>query len=264
MAAKPTEGATEVRAASAPTTGLRPVPLPRFAGEEILILSPDEISALVVSLVVSLRAVAVALPLAIATAWALARGRFIGRTALDLLVHTPLVLPPVLVGYVLLLLLGVRGPLGSLLDHSLHIRLPFTSAGASLAAGVMAFPLMVRAVRLSLEAVDPALEIAARSLGAGWADRMATIVLPLAAPGVVAAAVVGFAACLGEFGAVITFAANVPGVTQTLPLAIYTTLQTPGAEASAGRLAILSFTLAIVALGLSEWLARKARAWSGR
>jgi molybdate transport system permease protein len=159
---------------------------------------------------------------------------------------------------------GLHGPVGGLLDRALHIRLPFTSSGASLAAGVMAFPLMVRAVRLSLEAVDPALETAARSLGAGWWDRMASIVLPLAAPGVLAAAVVGFAACLGEFGAVITFAANVPGVTQTLPLAIYTVLQTPGAEASAARLAAISFTLAVVALGLSEWLARKARAWSGR
>jgi molybdate transport system permease protein len=227
-------------------------------------MTPDEISALVVSLVVSLRAVAVALPLAIAVGWTLARGRFFGRTALDVLVHTPLVLPPVLVGYILLLVFGLHGPVGSLLDR-VHIRLPFTSSGASLAAGVMAFPLMVRAVRLSLEAVDPALETAARSLGAGWWDRMATVVLPLAAPGVVAAAVVGFAACLGEFGAVITFAANVPGVTQTLPLAIYTTLQTPGAEASAARLAAISFALAIVALGLSEWLARKARAWgSGR
>ncbi|MGC1304556.1 MAG: molybdate ABC transporter permease subunit [Caulobacteraceae bacterium] len=227
-------------------------------------MTPDEISALIVSLVVSLRAVIIALPLAIAVAWALARGRFAGRTILDLLVHSPLVLPPVLVGYVLLVLLGVHGPLGGLLYGAFHIRLPFTSAGASLAAGVMAFPLMVRAVRLSLEAVDPALEVAARSLGAGWWDRMISIVLPLAAPGVVAAAVVGFAACLGEFGAVITFAANVPGVTQTLPLAIYTTLQTPGAEASAARLATISFTLAIVALGASEWLARKARAWSGR
>ncbi|WP_158916181.1 molybdate ABC transporter permease subunit [Caulobacter sp. S45] len=227
-------------------------------------MTPDETSALIVSLIVSLRAVIVALPLAIAVAWLLARGRFVGRTALDLLVHTPLVLPPVLVGYGLLVLLGVHGPVGALLDRTLHIRLPFTSAGASLAAGVMAFPLMVRAVRLSLEAVDPALEIAARSLGAGWADRMLSVTLPLAAPGVIAAAIVGFAACLGEFGAVITFAANVPGVTQTLPMAIYSTLQTPGAEASAGRLAAISFTLAIVALGLSEWLARKARAWSGR
>ena len=229
-----------------------------------MILTADETSALVVSLVVSLRAVAVALPLAVAVAWLLARGRFVGRTALDLLVHTPLVLPPVLVGYGLLLAFGVRGPVGALLDHAFHLRLPFTSAGASLAAGTMAFPLMVRAVRLSLEAVDPALEVAARSLGAGWADRMASVVLPLAAPGVVAAAVVGFAACLGEFGAVITFAADVPGVTQTLPLAIYTVLQTPGAQASAGRLALISFTLAVVALGLSEGLARRARAWSGR
>jgi molybdate transport system permease protein len=227
-------------------------------------LSADETAALVVSLVVAARAVLVALPLAVATAWVLARGRFIGRTALDLLVHTPLVLPPVLVGYGLLLLFGRHGVLGYPLDQALHVHLPFTSAGASLASGVMAFPLMVRAVRQGLEAVDPKLEIAARSLGAGWADRLVSVVLPLAAPGILAAAVVGFAACLGEFGAVITFAANVPGVTETLPLAIYTVLQTPGAEASAGRLALVSFTLAVTALAVSELLVRRVRVWSGR
>jgi molybdate transport system permease protein len=225
--------------------------------------TPDELTAIRTSLVVGGRAVAVALPLAVATAWLLARGRFFGRTALDLLVLTPMVLPPVLVGFLLLLAFGVHGPVGALLDR-IHIRLAFTSAGASLAAGVMAFPMMVRSVRLSLEAVDPAIETAARSLGAGWLDRAVTIVLPLAAPGVLSAAIVGFAACLGEFGAVVTFAANVPGETQTLPLAIYAALQTPGGDATALKLAGVSFTIALAALATSELLARRARAWIGR
>lgn len=225
--------------------------------------TPDELTAIWTSLVVGTRAVAVALPLAIAVAWLLARGRFFGRTALDLLVLTPMVLPPVLVGYLLLLVFGVQGPVGSLLDR-VHIRLAFTSSGASLAAGVMAFPLMVRSVRLSLEAVDPALEAAAKSLGAGWWDRTFTIVLPLAAPGLLAALIVGFAACLGEFGAVITFAANVPGRTQTLPLAIYSALQTPGGDATALKLAAVSFLIALLALAASELLARSARQWIRR
>lgn len=209
------------------------------------------------------RAVAVALPLAVLTAWALSRGRFFGRTALDLLVHTPMVLPPVLVGYVLLLVFGVQGPVGAWLDRSFGVRLVFTSAGASLAAGVMAFPLMVRAVRLSMDAVDPKLEAAARSLGAGPLDRFVSIVLPLAAPGVISAAIIGFAACLGEFGAVITFAANIPGETQTLPLAIYAALQSPGGDATAAKLAGVSFAIAVLALVASEILARRARAWIG-
>ncbi len=224
----------------------------------------DEISAIWTSLIVGLRAVVVALPLAVLMAWTLARGRFFGRTALDLLVHTPMVLPPVLVGYVLLLIFGVQAPVGGFLDRVFHLRLVFTSSGASLAAAVIAFPLMVRSVRLSLEAVDPAIEIAARSLGAGRLDRLATIVLPLALPGVLSAAIVGFAACLGEFGAVITFAANVPGRTQTLPLAIYSALQSPDGDAAAFKLAGVSFAIAVAALAASEALARKARAWTGR
>ena len=226
-------------------------------------LGPDETAAVWTSLSVAFRAVAVALPLAVATAWLLSRGRFLGRTALDLLVHTPMVLPPVLVGYALLLLFGVQGPLGRVLA-GVGVRLAFTTSGAALAAGVMAFPLMVRSVRLSLEAVDPAVEIAARSLGAGLLDRMTSVVLPLAAPGILSAAIVGFAACLGEFGAVITFAANVPGRPQTLPLAIYSALQEPGGDAVAFRLAAISFAIAIVALALSEALSRRARAWIGR
>ncbi len=225
--------------------------------------SPDELSAIWVSLVVAVRAVALALPLALVVAWLLARGRFPGRGVLDVLVYAPLVLPPVLVGYVLLLLFGVRGPLGAPMLAMFRVRLAFSSAGASLAAGVSAFPLMVRPIRQALEAADPALETAARSLGAGLFDRLASVTLPLAAPGIVSAAVVGFAACLGEFGAVITFAANVPGVTQTLPLAIYTALQTPGGEATAAKLACVSFAIAVLALALSNRLAERARRWSG-
>jgi molybdate transport system permease protein len=228
-----------------------------------LALSPDELAAVRTSLVVGLRATAVALPLAVLTALALVRGRFRGRGVLNAAAHAPLVLPPVVVGYILLLAFGVNGPLGRLLD-GMGVRLVFTSAGASLAAGVMAFPLMVRAVALSLEAVDTRLEEAARSLGAGPLDRFLTVTLPLAAPGVLAAAIVGFAACLGEFGAVITFAANVPGQTQTLPLAIYAALQSPGGDAAAMRLAGLSFAIAVAALALSEWVARRAARWIGR
>jgi molybdate transport system permease protein len=227
-------------------------------------LTETEWTALVASLVVGARAVAIGLPLAVATAWLLARTRFPGRALLDALVHAPLVLPPVVVGYVLLLTFGVQGPLGRWLESAFGTRLVFTSAGASLAAGVMAFPIMVRAVRLSIEAIDPGLELAARSLGAGRLDRFFSITLPLAMPGVIAAAIVGFAACLGEFGAVITFAANVPGETQTLPLAIYGALQTPGGEAAALRLALLSLTIALAALLLADWLGRRARRWSAR
>jgi molybdate transport system permease protein len=226
------------------------------------LLTAEEWQALRTSLVVGLRAVAVGLPLAFAAAWVLSHGRFRGRAALDTLVHAPLVLPPVVVGYALLLMFGVQGVLGRWLDATFDTRLVFTSAGASLAAGVMAFPMMVRAIRLSLEAIDPGLGLAARSLGAGRWDRFRTVTLPLALPGLLAAAVVGFAACLGEFGAVITFAANVPGETQTLPLAIYSALQTPGGERTALRLACISLVLAIGALWLAEVLGRRARRWA--
>ena len=227
-------------------------------------LSPDELSALWISVVVAVRAVAVGLPLALLTAWVLARGRFPGRAALNVLVYAPLVSPPVLIGYVLLLVFGVRGPLGAPLLALFGVRLAFTSAGASLAAGVGAFPLMVRPIRQALDAIDPSLEVAARSLGAGLWDRLTSVTLPLAAPGIISAAVIGFAACLGEFGAVITFAANIPGVTQTLPLAIYSALQTPGGEATAAKLACVSFAVAALALGVSEHLSSRTRRWSDR
>ena len=224
---------------------------------EVAGLSPDEWQAVRLSLLVAGRSVAFGLPLAVAAAFVLARGRFVGRPLLDALVHLPLVLPPVVVGWGLLLVFGVRGPVGSLLQDWFGVRLVFTTAGASLATAVMAFPLMVRAIRLSLESVDTGLEDAARTLGAGPFDRFVTVTLPLMAPGVLAGAVLAFAAGLGEFGAVITFASNIPGETQTLPLAIYAATQVPGGEATAARLSAVSFTLAIAGLLLSELIARR-------
>jgi len=222
-------------------------------------LTPDEWQAVRLSLSVASRSVAFGLPLAILAAYALARGRFVGRAVLDALVLLPLVMPPVVVGWGLLLLFGVRGPLGALLQDWFGVRLVFTTAGAALATAVMSFPLMVRAIRLSLEGVDPGLEAAARTLGAGPLDRFVTVTLPLMAPGVLAGAVVAFAAGLGEFGAVITFASNIPGETQTLPLAIYAATQAPGGEATAAKLSAVSFVLAIAGLLLSELIARRMR-----
>jgi len=227
-------------------------------------LEASELQALLTSLAVAGRAILWALPLAVLVAWRLSRPRTAGHFLLNALAHAPLVLPPVVVGYVLLLLFGIKGPLGGPLFRLLHVRLAFTGWGAALAAGVMAFPLMVRALRLSFEAIDPGLEVAARSLGARPLDRFFSIALPLAAPGVAAAAIVGFAACLGEFGAVITFAANIPGQTQTLPLAIYAALQAPGGDAMALRLSLISFGIAILALFASEALARRAQRLAGR
>src|SRR5215831_9360684 len=218
-----------------------------------------ELDALRLSLEVALRSVAFSLPLAVLIAWLLTRTRFPGRTLFDAFVHLPLVLPPVAVGYALLLLLGVRGPIGGWLRSHFGIELPFTTAGAALATAVMTFPLLVRAIRLSLEHVDPGLEEAARTLGAGPLDRFASVTLPLMLPGILAGAVTAFAAGLGEFGAVITFASNVPGVTRTLPLALYTAMQSPGGDALALRLAILSFALGILGLLASELLVRRVR-----
>ncbi len=222
-------------------------------------LTPDEWQAVRLSLVVAGRSVMFGLPLAILAALAIARGRFPGRALLDAVVHLPLVLPPVVVGWGLLLLFGVRGPVGAWLLDWFGVRLVFTTAGAALATAVMAFPLMVRAIRLSLEGVDPGLEAAARTLGAGPVDRFVTVTLPLMAPGILAGAVVAFAAGLGEFGAVITFASSIPGQTQTLPLAIYAATQSPGGEATAAKLSLVSFTLAIGGLLLSEVIARRMR-----
>lgn len=227
-------------------------------------LSDPEWLAVLTSLGVALRALVFTLPLAIGLGWLLARKRFVGRTLLDALVHSPLVLPPVVVGYLLLLTFGVQGPIGQWLDAAFGVRLVFTTNGAALAAGIVALPIMVRTIRLSLESIDPRLEMAARCLGAKSLDRFVTITLPLALPGILSAAVLGFAICLGEFGAVITFAANVPGETQTLALAIYGALQTPGGEPMAMRLALISVAMALLALLTAEWLGRRAQRWTGR
>ncbi len=222
-------------------------------------VSETELDALLLSLSVAARSVVFSLPIAIAVAWLLSRTRFAGRTLFDAFVHLPLVLPPVVVGYLLLLLFGVRGPLGGWLYDTFGIRLAFTSAGAALATAVMSFPLVVRSVRLSLEGMDRGLEEAARTLGAGPVDRFFSITLPLIAPGILAGAVTAFAAGLGEFGAVITFAANIPGETRTLPLALYTALQTPDGDALAARLALLSFLLGLAGLLAAELISRRLR-----
>jgi len=216
------------------------------------------------TLVVAARAVGCGLPVAVLTAWVLARCRFPGRSLLNAVVHLPLVVPPVVTGWLLLLVFGLRGPVGSLLFAWFGIRLVFTTAGATLACAVMTFPVMVRSVRLALEAVDPGLEQAARSLGAGRLDRLMTVTLPLASPGILVGAIVGFATCLGEFGAVITFAANIPGATQTLPLAIYAALQVPGGEAKAAALCLVSLLLALTGLLLSEVIGKRLNAAIGR
>jgi molybdate transport system permease protein len=213
---------------------------------------------------VAARAVGFGLPLAVVTSWVLTRYRFPGRPVLSALVHLPLVLPPVVTGWLLLIIFGIRGPVGSLLYDWFGIRLVFTTAGASLAAGTMIFPVMVRAIRLSLETADLGLEQAARTLGAGRLDRLFNITLPLASPGILVGGIVGYATCLGEFGAVITFAANIPGQTQTLPLAIYTALQVPGGEATAAKLSLVSLSLALVGLLLSEWIGKRLHAALGR
>ena len=210
------------------------------------------------------RAVGFGLPLAVLTAWVLARRRFPGHGILNAAVHLPLVLPPVVTGWLLLVLFGIRGPIGSLLLSWFGIRLVFSTAGASLACAVMTFPVMVRSVRIALEAADTGLEQAARTLGAGWFDRLVHVTLPLASPGILVGAIVGYATCLGEFGAVITFAANIPGQTQTLPLAIFAALQQPGGEARAAQLSMVSFGLALVGLVLSEWAGKRLNAALGR
>lgn len=219
-------------------------------------------SALMLSLKVSLIAVVFSLPLAIAVAWLLARRQFPGHALLSALVHLPLVLPPVVTGYLLLLTFGRNGWVGGALAE-IGIVFAFRWTGAALAAGIMGFPLMVRAIRLSFEAVDPRLEEAASTLGAGrWAGFM-RVTLPLIGPGILAGAVLGFAKAMGEFGATITFVANIPGETQTLPSAIYAFLQVPGGESSAMKLVLLSAAVAIGAVLMSEWLGRRMAARIG-
>ncbi|HET6196380.1 MAG TPA: molybdate ABC transporter permease subunit [Acetobacteraceae bacterium] len=229
-----------------------------------MLLTSEEWGAVWLTLDVAARAVGFGLPLAVVTAWVLARHRFPGHSVLNALVHLPLVLPPVVTGWLLLIVFGVRGPIGALLNEWFGVRLVFTTAGAAMACAVMTFPVMVRAVRLSLETADPGLEQAARTLGARRLDRLFNVTLPLASPGILVGGIVAYATCLGEFGAVITFAANIPGQTQTLPLAIYAALQVPGGESKAAGLSLVSLTLALIGLLLSEWIGRRLNAMLGR
>ncbi|MEY4697796.1 MAG: hypothetical protein RIT14_2224 [Pseudomonadota bacterium] len=208
------------------------------------------------SLRVALWSTLLSLPLGILTAYALARGSFPGRALLNGIVHLPLILPPVVTGYLLLITFGRQGPVGQLLEP-FGIVLAFRWTGAVLAAAVMAFPLMVRAIRLAVEAVDPKLEAAAATLGASRPVVFATVTLPLILPGVIAGAILAFAKAMGEFGATITFVANIPGQTQTLPSAVYAFLQVPGGEGAALRLVLVSVAVAMAALALSEWVGRR-------
>ena len=226
-------------------------------------LTPDEWVAVRLSLKVATVASLASLPLAIAAAYALARGRFPGRAVLDGLVHLPLVLPPVVTGYLLLLTFGRRGPVGTVLEGCCGIVFSFRWTGAALAAAIMAFPLMVRAIRLSLEAIDRRLEDAAATLGANRAWVFATVTMPLALPGVIAGMILAFAKALGEFGATITFVSAIPGETQTLPAAIYAYTQVPGGETGALRLSLVAIAVALLAVVASELLARRVGA-SGR
>ncbi len=220
-------------------------------------LTPLEWEAIRLSMRVSGLAVAGSLPVGIGIAWILSRCRFPGKGLVDGIVHLPLVLPPVVTGYLLLILLGRKGIIGSFLYQTFGLTLAFTWKGAAIAAAVMAFPLMVRSVRLSIDAVDPGLENAARTLGAGPLRVFLTITLPLMVPGIITGTILAFARSLGEFGATITFVSNIQGETQTLPLALYSLTQIPGGEAGALRLCIISVVLSMTALIISEWLSKR-------
>ncbi|WIA56078.1 molybdate ABC transporter permease subunit [Sphingobium sp. WTD-1] len=220
-------------------------------------VSAGEWSVILLSMKISLAAMGAMLPVAFALAWLLARARFPGKLLLDALVHLPLVIPPVVTGWLLLILFGSQGPIGYYLESWFGITLLFRWTGAALAAAIMAMPLMVRAMRLSIEAIDRRLETAAQSLGASRSRIFFSISLPLSLPGVLAGLVLGFARSIGEFGATITFVSDIPGETRTLPIAIYSALQVPGAEMMVGRLALISVMLSLVALMLSELLARR-------
>jgi molybdate transport system permease protein len=224
----------------------------------VLDLTPDEWIAIRLSLRIALVATAAALPFGIAVAWLLARKDFWGKTLLDGIVHLPLVLPPVVTGYMLLISFGRRGLIGAFLADHLGIVFSFRWTGAALACAIMGFPLMVRPIRLAIEAIDRRLEDAAATLGADRLRIFATVTLPLAVPGLIVGIVLCFAKALGEFGATITFVSNIPGETQTISAAIYTYTQTPGGDAAAGRLVLVAVVISLVALVLSEWLARRA------
>jgi molybdate transport system permease protein len=227
-------------------------------------LTPEELQALLLSLKVSLTAVAFALPIALAAALLLARRSFPGKPLIDGALHLPLVLPPVVIGYLLLVALGTRAPVGGWLSEHLGIQFVFSWKGAALASGLITFPFQLRAIRLALEAIDGGLGQAAETLGAGAFDRFVNLTLPLALPGIVAGAITAFAASLGEFGAIITFVSNIPGETRTLPLAIYSAIQSPGGEVEAARLSMLSIALALIGVTLAELADRRARRLVGR
>lgn len=225
-------------------------------------LGPEEWRAVALSLKVSFWATLVSLPLGVFTAYALARWSFPGKQILNILVHLPLILPPVATGYLLLVTFGTKGPVGSILAE-IGIVFAFRWTGAALAAGIMAFPLMVRAIRLSIEAVDPKLEQAGSTLGASPFWVFLTITLPMTLPGIIAGAILAFAKAMGEFGATITFVSNIPGQTRTVPSAIYTFLQVPGGESSAMKLVLVSIGIAMSALLLSELIGRRVAARIG-
>ena len=222
-------------------------------------LSADELAIILLSLKVAAASVVFSLPFAIGAALILARLQFPGKTLFDAVVHLPLVLPPVVIGYFLLLAFGRKGLLGAWFEQVLGLTFAFRWTGAALAAGIMGFPLMVRAIRLAIKAIDPRLESAARTLGANRWRVLASVTLPLALPGVVAGAMLAFARSLGEFGATITFVSNIPGQTQTLPLAIYNLTQSPGGDAAVLRLCAISVALSLAALVLSESMTRRMR-----
>ena len=224
----------------------------------MLSLTPDEWTAIELSLRIAVVATIIALPFGVAVAWLLARKDFWGKSLVDGIVHLPLVLPPVVTGYLLLISFGRKGPIGAFLYDTLGITLSFRWTGAALACGVMGFPLLVRAIRLSIEAIDRKLEDAAGTLGASRFFVFATVTVPLALPGIIAGLVLCFAKALGEFGATITFVSNIPGETQTLSAAIYTYTNVPGGDAAAGRLVVVAIVLALAALIASEWFARRA------
>ena len=230
-----------------------------FWRAQLMWLGAEELAIVQLSVKVALWSVVISLPFGILTAHVLARRNFPGKSLFDAVVHLPLVLPPVVVGYALLTLFGAQGALGLWLNEWLGVTVAFRWPGAAIACAVMSFPLMVRAMRLSIEAIDPGLEAAAQTLGAGRLGVMLTITLPLALPGILTGMLLGFARSLGEFGATITFVSNIPGETQTLPLAIYALWQVPGGEAAAQRLCVLSLVLSLAALMMSEWMVRRAR-----
>ena len=224
----------------------------------MLDLTPDEWIAIRLSLRIALVATVVALPFGVAVAWLLARKDFWGKALLDGVIHLPLVLPPVVTGYLLLISFGRRGLIGAFLSEHFGIVFSFRWTGAALACGIMGFPLLVRPIRLAIEAIDRRLEQAAATLGANRLRVFATVTLPLALPGLIAGCVLCFAKALGEFGATITFVSNIPGETQTISAAIYTFTQSPGGDAAAGRLVLVAIAISLVALVFSEWLARRA------